>query len=252
MHPSHSFTITRHTILILVLLASLTRSNGMTSGQQVGPFTPHIKQAEYIWRPEVSPAGPVVILVSLDAQKLYVYRNGVEIGRCTISSGKAGHRTPTGVFTILQKNVVHYSSVYHGASMPFMERLTWGGVAIHAGNLPGYPESHGCVHVPLDFAKQLYAVTSNGTTGSIRWRHAGHPRQRRPGDDLDRYQGQRIGRATWMFTRPLRLGAVPDYFTDNSAGLPLSGTLRMVSRFAESGVTFPEPIVLPQEVSCQV
>jgi hypothetical protein len=64
----------------------------------------------------------------------------------------------------LQKNVVHHSTVYHGASMPFMERLTWGGVAIHAGNLPGYPESHGCVHVPLDFAKQLYAVTSNGTT----------------------------------------------------------------------------------------
>jgi hypothetical protein len=106
----------------------------------------------------------VVILVSLDRQKLYVYRNGVEIGRCTISSGKPGHGTPTGVFTILQKNVVHHSSVYHGASMPFMERLTWGGVAIHAGNLPGYPESHGCVHVPLDFAKQLYAVTNNGTT----------------------------------------------------------------------------------------
>jgi hypothetical protein len=106
----------------------------------------------------------VVILVSLDRQKLYVYRNGVEIGRCTISSGKPGHRTPTGVFTMLQKNVVHHSSVYHGASMPFMERLTWGGVAIHAGDLPGYPESHGCVHIPLDFAKQLYTVTTNGTT----------------------------------------------------------------------------------------
>ena len=148
----------------LFLIVSLTHANGMTNGHQVGPFTPHIKQDQYVWRPEVSPAGPVVILVSLERQKLYVYRNGVEIGRCTVSSGKPGHRTPTGVFTILQKNVVHHSSVYHGASMPFMERLTWGGVAIHAGNLPGYPESHGCVHIPLDFAKQLYAVTSDGTT----------------------------------------------------------------------------------------
>ena len=181
MHPSHSFTITRHTILILVLLASLTRSNGMTSGQQVGPFTPHIKQAEYIWRPEVSPAGPVVILVSLDAQKLYVYRNGVEIGRCTISSGRPGLRTPAGVFTILEKNVVHHSSVYKGASMPFMERLTWGGVAIHAGNLPGYPESHGCVHIPLDFAKQLYAVTSDGTTVIVTKQKLGHASTAAPG-----------------------------------------------------------------------
>jgi len=161
---SRLLAIPKRAILSLFLVVSLTRAVGMTNGHQVGPFTPHIKQEEYVWRPEVSPAGPVVILVSLDRQKLYVYRNGVEIGRCTVSSGKPGHRTPTGVFTILQKNVVHHSTVYHGASMPFMERLTWGGVAIHAGNLPGYPESHGCVHVPLDFAKQLYAVTSNGTT----------------------------------------------------------------------------------------
>jgi len=164
MHHRHFLAFTRASIFSLLILATSTRSIGMTSGQQVGPFRPHIHQAEYIWRPEVSPAGPVVILVSLDAQKLYVYRNGVEIGRCTISSGRPGLRTPSGVFTILEKNVVHHSSVYDGASMPFMERLTWGGVAIHAGNLPGYPESHGCVHIPLDFAKQLYSVTSNGTT----------------------------------------------------------------------------------------
>ena len=117
-----------------------------------------------MWRPEVSPAGPVVIIISLPEQVLYVYRNGVRIGRSTISSGKPGHRTPTGVFTILQKNVKHTSTIYKGASMPYMERLTWGGVAIHAGNLPGYPAAHGCVRLPLDFARQLYAVTNSGTS----------------------------------------------------------------------------------------
>jgi hypothetical protein len=136
----------------------------MPPGQPVAALTPQIAPGQYVWHPEVSPAGPVVIVINLPEQVLYVYRNGVRIGRSSISSGKAGHRTPTGVFTVLQKNVVHHSSTYHEASMPYMERLTWGGVAIHAGGLPGYPESHGCIHVPLDFAKQLYTVTGNGTS----------------------------------------------------------------------------------------
>jgi hypothetical protein len=88
----------------------------------------------------------------------------VRIGRSTVSTGKSGHRTPTGVFTILQKNEKHTSSIYKGASMPYMERLTWTGVALHAGNLPGYPASHGCVRLPLDFAQKLYTVTDKGTT----------------------------------------------------------------------------------------
>jgi len=117
-----------------------------------------------VWNPEISPTGPVIIVVSLPEQVLYVYRNGVRIGRSTISSGKASHHTPTGVFTILQKNVKHTSSIFKGASMPYMERLTWGGVAMHAGNLPGYPASHGCVRLPLDFAQMLYTVTSDGMT----------------------------------------------------------------------------------------
>ena len=87
-----------------------------------------------MWKPVVSPAGPVVIIVSIPEQTLYVYRNGVRIGRSTVSTGKSGHRTPTGVFTILQKNEKHTSSIYKGASMPYMQRLTWTGVALHAGN----------------------------------------------------------------------------------------------------------------------
>jgi hypothetical protein len=86
------------------------------------------------WHPEVAPTGPVVILVSLPDQLLYVYRNGVRIGRSTVSTGKPGKSTPTGVFTVLQKKVRHESSIYKGAQMPHMQRLTWTGVAMHAGN----------------------------------------------------------------------------------------------------------------------
>jgi hypothetical protein len=115
-----------------------------------------------LWHPEISPAGPVVIIVSLPEQEMYVYRNGVRIGSSTISTGTKGHPTPTGMFTILQKKVRHESNIYKGAKMPHMQRLTWTGIAMHAGHLPGYPASHGCVRLPVDFAEKLYSVTQNG------------------------------------------------------------------------------------------
>ena len=144
--------------------ASLASAADLTIGQSVAPFTQNFNSGDYVWCPEISPEGPVIIIVSLPEQALYVYRNGVRIGRSTLSSGKTRHHTPTGVFTILQKNVKHTSNLFRGASMPYMERLTWGGVAMHAGNLPGYPASHGCVRLPLDFAQKLYTVTSDGGT----------------------------------------------------------------------------------------
>ena len=139
--------------LSLILLgAPDADAEKFTRGAEQAPLTPNLKTGDYVWKPSVSPAGPVVIIVSIPEQTLYVYRNGVRIGRSTVSTGKSGHRTPTGVFTVLQKNVKHTSSIYKGASMPYMQRLTWSGVAMHAGNLPGYPASHGCVRLPLDFA----------------------------------------------------------------------------------------------------
>jgi hypothetical protein len=135
-----------------------------TKGREVEPFTRALKPGDYVWHPEVSPAGPVVVLVSIPDQIMYVYRNGVRIGRSTISSGKPGKGTPTGVFTVLQKKVEHESSIYKGAKMPHMQRLTWSGIAMHAGHLPGYPASAGCVRVPVDFAAKLYAVTTLGST----------------------------------------------------------------------------------------
>lgn len=118
----------------------------------------------YAWHPERAKSGPILIVVDLDVQVAYVYRNGIEIGRTGVSTGRAGHRTPTGVFSILGKDVDHHSTIYNNASMPYAERLTWSGVFLHAGGLPGYPSSHGCVHLPLAFARDLYAVTGADDT----------------------------------------------------------------------------------------
>ena len=122
-----------------------------------------LKPGQFVWYPERAEAGPVAIVVSLPDQLVYVYRNGIRIGVSTCATGRPGHATPTGVFTILQKDKTHHSSLYNDASMPFTERLTWSGVALHAGNLPGYPDSHGCVHLPLEFSELLFQVTQLGT-----------------------------------------------------------------------------------------
>lgn len=123
-----------------------------------------LKPGGYLWMPELAPAGPVVIVISLPEQLAYVYRNGVRIGVSTVSTGKPGYETPTGVFTILQKQREHYSNLYDNAPMPFMQRLTWDGVALHAGSIPGYPASHGCVRLPYAFSEKLFATTSHGMT----------------------------------------------------------------------------------------
>lgn len=126
-----------------------------------------LKQGEYLWAPEMSPDGPVLVLVSLATQRAIAYRNGIPIGVSTVSTGKEGYQTPTGVFTILQKHVVHKSNLYNDAPMPYMQRLTWDGIALHAGSIPGFPASHGCVRLPLGFAKLLYGVTKLGLTVAI-------------------------------------------------------------------------------------
>jgi hypothetical protein len=115
-----------------------------------------------LWHPELSPEGPIVVVVTLKEQRAYVYRNGIGIGVSTISSGREGYQTPAGVYTILQKERDHYSNRYDNAPMPFMERLTWDGIALHGGHVPGYPASHGCIRLPQGFAEQLFAVTRRG------------------------------------------------------------------------------------------
>jgi len=123
-----------------------------------------LSKGEFIWLGDATRTGPLLLVVSLDEQRAYVYRNGVLTGVSTVSTGKKGHETPTGVFTILQKNKDHYSNLYNNAPMPYMQRLTWGGIALHAGGLPGYPASHGCIRLPSEFARKLFGITATGMT----------------------------------------------------------------------------------------
>lgn len=123
-----------------------------------------LRPGEFIWVPQVAPKGPLLLVVNLKNQRAMLYRNGVPIGATTVSTGRPGYETPTGVFTILQKQVEHYSRTYDNAPMPYMHRLTWKGVALHAGNLPGHPASHGCIRLPAGFAKLLYGVSTLGMT----------------------------------------------------------------------------------------
>jgi L,D-transpeptidase catalytic domain len=123
-----------------------------------------LRPGEFLWEPELSPSGPLVIIISLPDQALSAYRNGIRIAYSSISSGTKGRSTPAGVFTILEKEVTHFSNKYHHAPMPYMQRLTWEGVALHGGELPGYPASHGCIRLPHEFAKKIYSLTIRGTT----------------------------------------------------------------------------------------
>lgn len=153
-------------MLRLLLVAVALIAAPVLAAEKRGRVAPRaeLKPGDYTWHPETSPKGPVLVVVSLPQQRAYVYRNGVLIGRSTVSSGKEGYETPTGVFTVLQKRRVHESNIYKGASMPNMQRLTWSGVALHAGKLPGHPASHGCVRLPLEFSRLLFGVTRTGTT----------------------------------------------------------------------------------------
>jgi hypothetical protein len=108
------------------------------------------------------PKGPLTIVVSLDRQRLFLYGNGKLFAESPISSGTPGHPTPTGVFSIIQKNRFHRSNLYADAPMPYMQRITWSGVAMHTGALPGYPASHGCIRLPDAFAQKLWRYTRLG------------------------------------------------------------------------------------------
>jgi hypothetical protein len=123
-----------------------------------------LKPGQYVWAPNAAPEGPALLVVNLATQRAVLFRNGVPMGASTISSGKKGYETPTGVFTVLEKKKEHYSKTYGNAPMPNMQRLTWKGVALHAGNLPGFPASHGCIRLPIQFSSLLFGATKLGMT----------------------------------------------------------------------------------------
>lgn len=169
-HCAMPYAITRARVtfvgpaLVLIVLCCMW---ALPSSAQASALTAtdaeNLSPGAFIWRPKLAPSGPVGILVNLGAHRVFVYRDNVLIGISTMSSGKPGHETPTGTFSILQKRKFHRSNQYDDAPMPYMQRLTWGGLAMHGGYVKDEPDSHGCVRLPRRFARDLFHVTRVGT-----------------------------------------------------------------------------------------
>lgn len=119
--------------------------------------------AEEVAALKATASGPLMAVVSLASQRLTVYDStGNTVVSSPVSSGTVGHRTPTGIFSVIQKNRHHVSNIYSGAPMPYMQRITWSGIALHAGVLPGYPASHGCIRLPYPVAAKMFAMSKMG------------------------------------------------------------------------------------------
>src|SRR5216683_4629925 len=154
-----------------------------------GPMVPQRRQrvrhqsAKKIEAPEkeaAKPQGPLVIAISIQQQKLRIYDANGFYAETPISTGMPGHPTPMGVFSVIQKQKLHHSNIYSGAPMPYMQRITWSGIAIHAGVLPGYPASHGCIRMPMAFAVKMWNWTKMGarvvvTPGEMTPANFSHP-----------------------------------------------------------------------------
>ena len=121
----------------------------------------------FLWAEDPAASGPVSVLISLPDQRAYVFRGSKMIAASSVSTGSDEKPTPLGRFTILEKKAMHRSNLYDDAPMPYMQRLTWDGVALHAGRNPGFPASHGCVRLPAAFAKKLFAATALGATVEV-------------------------------------------------------------------------------------
>ncbi|MEQ1550402.1 L,D-transpeptidase family protein [Sphingorhabdus sp.] len=119
-----------------------------------------LKPGQFVWENREAYVNPLRMVIVLDIQRMYVFDGDSLVGFTTVSTGKKGKETPTGYFKILQKKIYHESNIYANAPMPFMQRLTWDGIALHAGHNPGYPASHGCIRLPKTFAKSLFDVTA--------------------------------------------------------------------------------------------
>ena len=113
--------------------------------------------------PQDPPKGPLQIIISIADQRISLYDNGALIARSSVSTGVQGYPTPLGIFSVISKERWHRSNIYSAAPMPYMQRITWSGIALHAGVLPGYPASHGCIRLSNDFAIRLWHLTERGT-----------------------------------------------------------------------------------------
>ena len=141
---------------------------------------PSAKIAATLKETNAKPHGPLIIAVSIEQQKVRVYDSNGLFAESPVSTGMKGHSTPMGVFSVIQKHKLHHSNIYSNAPMPYMQRITWSGVAMHAGVLPGYPASHGCIRMPMAFAMKMWNWTRMGarvivTPGQITPARFAHP-----------------------------------------------------------------------------
>lgn len=137
---------------------------------EAGPLAPDAIAAPAVEEAPPAPVDPtrgVHLLISLPQQKAWVFKDGELFDTAPVSTGRRGKETPTGTFPILQKRKRHFSNLYDNAPMPYMQRLTWSGIALHAGHLPGYPASHGCIRMPWSFARKLFGLTDYSTTVTV-------------------------------------------------------------------------------------
>jgi hypothetical protein len=156
VNPKRKQARLRPAWLAMACLAPLIAAGGHADARSGGSE----RSAESI---ESRTAGePIMAIVSLQRQRITVYDANGQILRAPVSSGQKGRETPAGIFTVIQKEAEHYSNLYDDAYMPHMQRLTWSGIALHGGPLPGYPASHGCIRLPLDFAARLFDATRLG------------------------------------------------------------------------------------------
>jgi lipoprotein-anchoring transpeptidase ErfK/SrfK len=122
-----------------------------------------LKPGEYVWAASIPKDGDTKVVIDRLTQTAYVYRADKLVGVASVSTAKQGHITPLGEWSILEKRPFYRSKKYDNAPMPWMERIDEYGIALHGGGTPGYPESHGCIHLPMKFAEKLYGLTKIGT-----------------------------------------------------------------------------------------
>jgi lipoprotein-anchoring transpeptidase ErfK/SrfK len=153
---------TRSSLLAYTLLAAVVAWPPSQAEASLHRKSKRVDEATSKKEQPAPPKGPLIISIAIANQHLTVFDGNAAIAHAPVSTGMSGHPTPMGVFSVIQKQKWHQSNIYSGAPMPYMQRITWSGVAMHAGILPGYPASHGCIRMPHDFAVRLYGLTKVG------------------------------------------------------------------------------------------
>jgi L,D-transpeptidase catalytic domain len=231
----------RRQFVVGIGAVSLLVSGGRSFAEGIAAIKA-MKPGEFVWRPELSPKGPVVVVVSIPHQLVHVYRNGLAIAVSTCSTGAPGHGTPTGVFTILQKREEHYSSTYNNAPMPNMQRLTWRGIALHAGHLPGYPASKGCIRLPVEFSRMLFSITGLGTSVIIADQTSAHSSVVQPGLVLPNDVAEDAKNANTKAPQKQARAVEKSRSESNFASILVSGADRKAYLLVDGAITFETPI----------